>query len=46
MSGYTVDKITIETYVAICDICKKPFRSDDKRKAIHKVESHIKDKHG
>ncbi len=46
MQNYTINKITLETYVATCGVCKKPFRSDDKEKAIRKVESHIRDKHG
>jgi NMD protein affecting ribosome stability and mRNA decay len=43
---YTVKKITTETYVATCKVCKKEFRSDVESKAVSKIQHHIIDKHG
>lgn len=45
MPDYDLKKITVETWVATCQACGKPFRSDIEQKAKDKVESHIRDKH-
>lgn len=45
MKRYNLSQITNETWAATCNECGKPFRSDDKLKAISKVTSHISDAH-